>query len=271
MTVAGNTFTRATSFGVYLLCTTCQVYLTGNTINNTAQNGLVTINKQNQLFLSKNHFVNTELNGQGRIQVAYVTNAYMMQFTENIYSQTTTTTSYRILEVISATNLTIDNSGNTTLTTVLPSKTTPFPLPKANSALLFQYPITTEVIQLKGYDLVSSSNASLLVAYGASGGRVDTSFDRNTVTFTFDAGQTVASFQFTILGSMQTTYGVDVGTVQLLRHVPVVASPAQSKLVPVSSPRNSTRGVTSNEQSSMISSMLYLVIIVVGLMNLVFQ
>ncbi len=243
VTVAGNTFTSCRAYSVYVTSNVLQLDFIGNKIDGAVDNAFVGINSPDVV-----NFVNNEisdvLTDTGRIQVVAFNSVNHLQFTGNNHSQTTTTNARRYLEIASANALVIDNNQNLTvpLSYVVPANTSTFALPTATDFIVPTSTLSTDIEASTFLKSASGSYLKFVVAYGAVGGKVDTSIDRSTVTFTFSEGQVSGSFKFVVKSA-------DQSIAEAVCRVDMVE--------PQNQPQNNGNGAPNAVQSASVQSAVF--------------
>jgi hypothetical protein len=203
VTVAGNTFASCRSYSVYVTSNDVQLDFIGNKIHGAIDNAFVGINTPDVVNFVNNDIVDV-LTDTGRIQVVIFDNVNHLQFTGNNHSQTASTNARRYLEVNSASSMVIANNRNTTvLSYVVPSDVSTFAVPSAEDFLLPTSSSSVDIAASTFVEHASGSDLKFVVAYGAIGGKIDTSIDRSSARFTFGEGEVSGSFKFVVKSADQ--------------------------------------------------------------------
>jgi len=177
-----------------LASTGLTLYFAGNVLNNAVDNSIVGINSQNFLAIHDN-ILNNPLLNTTRIQVVIIDATNSLQFTKNQYTHTLPDNAKRLIELETAKNVVVDDNNHCSLEFALPKNTATFPIPVVQD---MNVQVGSSVVTFNSDKFDAVKDGSFIVAYGGKGGKVDTSFDRTKVTFTFNGGETHASFYYVV-------------------------------------------------------------------------
>ncbi|EFC48367.1 predicted protein [Naegleria gruberi] len=235
--IAGNTFINQRAGAFFTTSNSSQIFFLNNRVENSSINSIVTINYQDTLIIDGNTLVNAITNMQGRTQVVYIIKAGRVQFTNNRYSQYVPTGSNTIIQLGSADSVVNDDS-DSKLSTKVPSNVASFAIPTIQD-LEFNFTTNGNVVTVTESQILSklsldSSLFSLLVGFSGVGGKVDTSFDRKTMTFSFSNDLKSGTFKYSVqsvLESSAQTANIRVNRIA----IPIVAESSKPKPKPSSS------------------------------------
>ncbi len=244
VTVAGNTFVSTSSLAVYVSSNAVQLHFMDNSIDTALDNAFVGINNQNVVNFVSNTMTDVLLNTT-RIQVVMFDGADQLLFANNTFTSTRNTNARRILQITTVSNFTTDYAHNDTLLYSVPSAPS-FEVPTANDFTLSTTLDVTTIDASVFVEHTSGEGVTFVIAYGATGGKVDAEIDRSSVTFTFNDGELNGSFKYVVKSSNQAAAMATV-TIQRVKEPSSTNSP-----LPLQTPLNSVTTSTSSTISATI-------------------